>query len=79
MGKGGRALVEVFHINQHGGGNPLRGGCLIVEFLLQALKNQSQPARLDCGGGAVFPGFRQARPSEFGCQYFRKELSVRRT
>jgi hypothetical protein len=79
VGKSGRAFVEVFQINQHGGGNPLRRGCLIVKLLMQALLNQSKPAGIDGGGGALLLGLGQADLSEFGCYYYRKELSVRHT
>src|SRR5687768_6875991 len=63
VGKGGRTFVEVLHISQHSGRNPLRGLFTIIEPVLQTLQDQPEPARLDCrSSSAMLLGIRHARP-----------------
>jgi len=62
VGKGGRTFVEVFHIGEHAGGDPVRGRRLVVELIPQTLQNHPQPARLECRTPAVSSRIRHARP-----------------
>jgi hypothetical protein len=78
MRYGGRAFVEVFQVHQHGGRNPVRRRRLIIEGLLQALQNDSEPIRLEYAG-CVTLGLGQARPFGVRVPFLPQELSVRRS
>jgi hypothetical protein len=65
--KCGGVFVEGVQVEQEPSRNVLRRRGLIVEVLLESMQNEIEPARLDRADVAAILGFRQARPSEFGC------------